>query len=214
MWKAVTAFTLLAPGTPMLFQGQEFAASSRFLFFADHKEELARQVRQGRLEFMQQWRTLGLEEMKRCFDDPSAQKTFERSSLDFSELNTHGEAYALHRDLLRVRREDPVISRQGEDGIDGAVLSDFCFVLRFFSPDFENDRLLLVNLGTDLELDPAPEPLLAPPKSKEWAKLWSSEDPEYGGCGTVPLDTEQNWRIPGQAAVLLRPVPVQNEILT
>ena len=40
--RALTALTLLGPGTPMLFQGQEFAASSPFLFFADHNPELAR----------------------------------------------------------------------------------------------------------------------------------------------------------------------------
>ena len=45
--RALTALTLLAPGTPMLFMGQEFAASSPFLFFADHPEELARLVRTG-----------------------------------------------------------------------------------------------------------------------------------------------------------------------
>jgi maltooligosyltrehalose trehalohydrolase len=64
----------------------------------------------------------------------------------------------------------PIISRQGEDGIDGAVLSPNVFVLRFFSPGFDNDRLLLVNLGRDLEFNPAPEPLLAPPASRVWDK--------------------------------------------
>ena len=44
MFKAVTALTLLTPGTPMLFQGQEFGASSPFLFFADHKPELAKLI--------------------------------------------------------------------------------------------------------------------------------------------------------------------------
>src|SRR5260370_12412414 len=39
--RAMTALLLLAPGTPMLFQGQEFGASSPFLFFADHTKELA-----------------------------------------------------------------------------------------------------------------------------------------------------------------------------
>ncbi len=99
-----------------------------------------------------------------------------------------------------------MISRQGADGIDGAVLSTECFLIRFFSPDYQRDRLLLVNLGMDLELNPAPEPLLAPPQSKEWGKLWSSEDPQYGGCGTAALDTDENWRVPGRAAVLLYPV--------
>ncbi len=208
-YKAVTALTLLMPGTPMLFQGQEFEPSSRFLFFADHQPELAEKVRAGRTEFLGQWRSLVLPEVKKCFDDPASPQTFERSKLDFSELGKHGEAYALHCDLLRLRRSDPVISLQGEKGIDGAVLSTNCFVLRFFSEGFESDRLLLVNLGIDLDLNPAPEPLLAPPFGSMWAKLWSSEDPQYGGCGTAVLDSKENWKIPGQAAVVLHPVAVK-----
>jgi maltooligosyltrehalose trehalohydrolase len=62
-----------------------------------------------------------------------------------------------------------------------------------------------VNLGRDLHLDPAPEPLLAPPEGCKWRVLFSTEDPRYGGCGTTPLDTEENWRITGHAAVALAP---------
>jgi maltooligosyltrehalose trehalohydrolase len=43
----------------------------------------------------------------------------------------------------------------------------------------------------------------------QWGTLWSSEAPEYGGCGTAPLDTDENWKIPGRAAVLLHPIPIQ-----
>src|SRR5205823_7074058 len=137
--KAITALTLLAPGTPMLFQGQEFASSSPFLFFADHKPELASKVRKGRAEFLEQWRSFRLPEVQACFDDPSALETFERSRLDHCEVHKHSKMYALHRDLLRLRRQDPVISRQGADGIDGAVLSADCVVIRFFSPDYQRD---------------------------------------------------------------------------
>jgi hypothetical protein len=58
--RAMTAFLLLMPGIPMLFQGQEFAASNPFLYFADHNAELDRAVRKGRREFLGQfpaWRT-------------------------------------------------------------------------------------------------------------------------------------------------------------
>ena len=205
--KAVTAVTLLAPGTPMLFQGQEFASSSKFLFFADHKPELAREIRKGRFEFLEQWRSLRVPEMQQCLADPAAQETFEECKLDFAEIEAHSEIYALHRDLLRLRREDPVISRQGADGIDGAVLGESAFVIRFFTPDYDRDRLLVVNLGRDLDFDPAPEPLLAPPVSMQWVKLWSSDDPVYGGCGTATIDSNDNWRIPGYAAVVLHPLP-------
>jgi maltooligosyltrehalose trehalohydrolase len=77
-------------------------------------------------------------------------------------------------------------------------------VLRFFGPDF-HDRLLFVNFGRDLRLDPAPEPLLAPPEGTLWNILFSTEDPRYGGGGTPPLETDDNWRIPGHAAVVLAP---------
>ena len=62
------------------------------------------------------------------------------------------------------------------------MLAEQAFVLRFFGE--AGDRLLLINLGPDLVLDIAPEPLLAPPQNRLWATLWTSEDIEYGGCGT------------------------------
>jgi maltooligosyltrehalose trehalohydrolase len=202
--RAITALMLLAPGTPMLFQGQEFGASSPFLFFADHTSELNRKIRAGRAEFLAQFPSLSTPEMRTRFADPGDPATFEHCKLDHSERQTHRELYELHRDLLKLRREEPVFRAQRPRGLDGAVLSSEAFVLRFFGDDGD-DRLLLVNLGVDLHLDPAPEPLLAPPADSEWTILWSSENPKYGGIGTPPLDTEQNWRIPGHAAVVLKP---------
>jgi maltooligosyltrehalose trehalohydrolase len=62
----------------------------------------------------------------------------------------------------------------------------------------------------DLHLNPAPEPLLSPLTDKGWQILWSSEDIKYGGNGTAPLETENNWIIPGHAAVLLQPAALLN----
>jgi maltooligosyltrehalose trehalohydrolase len=206
IYKAVTALTLLAPGTPMLFQGQEFGASSPFLFFADHNPELAKTIKQGRKKFLSQWRASKAPELQGYFADPASPGTFERSRLDHSEVVKHSELYHLHRDLLRLRKEDAIISGQGEYGIDGAVLSTQCFVVRYFSAGYTDDRLLVVNLGVELEFNPSPEPLLGPPEGKAWKKLWSSDDPQYGGSGTAELDSAENWRIPGHAAVVLHPI--------
>ncbi len=203
-YRAMTALVLLAPSTPMLFQGQEFAASAPFYFFADHNPELAKLVRKGRFEFLTQFPGVADPGMTECLADPGSLQTFERCKLDLSERQKHSGAHALHRDLLRLRREDPVFRAQRPGGVDGAVLGPEAFLLRFFG-DGGDDRLLLVNLGRDLHLGPAPEPLLAPPPGACWETLWSSEDPRYGGCGTPPLDTEENWRTPGNAAVVLRP---------
>jgi maltooligosyltrehalose trehalohydrolase len=201
-YRAMTALMLLAPGTPMLFQGQEFGSSSPFLYFADHKPELAAAVRKGRAEFMRQFRSVATDAMQQSLPDPGARETFERCKLDFAERERHAEAYALHRDLIALRKQDAVFRLQGP--VDGAVLAPEAFVLRFFTRDGE-DRILLVNFGRDLLLVPAPEPLLAPPRGKAWATLWSSEDLCYGGGGTAALDTDEGWRIPGHASVALAP---------
>ena len=104
--------------------------------------------------------------------------------------------------MLSLRRNDAVIKAQRPGAVDGAVLADDAFVLRFFGKD-GNDRLLLVNLGIDYSLSPAPEPLLASPAGLTWQLLWSSEDPRYGGYGAVPIEDESRWFIPGKAAFLL-----------
>jgi maltooligosyltrehalose trehalohydrolase len=205
--RALTALLLLAPQTPLLFMGQEFASSAPFLFFADHETELASKVRRGRAEFLAQFRSVSARETREHLPDPGDASTFERCKLDFKERETHGEVYELHRDLLRLRREDATFSAQEPRALDGAVLGDDAFVLRLFGRDGD-DRLLLFNLGDDFNLNPAPEPLLAPPWGKVWATLWSSEDYKYGGTGTPPLETKDNWRLPGRAAVALLPIEV------
>ena len=202
--RALTALLLLAPQTPMLFMGQEFAASAPFLYFADHETELAAKVRRGRAEFLAQFRSVSTRETRIHLQAPDDATTFERCKLDFKERETHREVYRLHRDLLRLRREDAVFSAQEPRGLDGAVLGAQAFVLRFFGLDGD-DRLLVVNLGPDLGLNPAPEPLLAPPPGKVWRTVWSSEDYRYGGTGTPRLETKNNWCLPGESAVALAP---------
>jgi maltooligosyltrehalose trehalohydrolase len=203
-YKAVTALLLLAPGTPMLFQGQEFGASAPFFFFADHNKELRQIVREGRIQLLSQFRSLAQPEMREYHIDPGDPATFDKCKLDFRERQRHRPIYEMHRDLLRLRREDPVFRMQKRGAVDGAVLSDEILVLRFFGGNGD-DRLLLVNLGHDLHFDPAPQPLLAPPENGAWRLLWSSEDPRYRGAGTPPVHSVENWRIPGHAAVVLAP---------
>jgi maltooligosyltrehalose trehalohydrolase len=203
--RALTALTLLMPGTPMLFQGQEFAASSPFLFFADHNTELAPRVRKGRAKFLAQFPSIALPAMQAQLADPGKPETFERCKLNFAERQGRAEIYALHRDLIRLRREDAVLCAPKRGSYDGAVLGAESFALRWFGGG-AGDRLLLVNLGRDQRLDPAPEPLLAPPEETLWEVRWSSEDPRYGGLGALPPEAEDgSWRLTGGAAVLLAP---------
>jgi maltooligosyltrehalose trehalohydrolase len=202
--RVLTALTLLMPATPLLFQGQEFSTNTPFLYFADHKEELKEPVRKGRAEFLKQFPSIASPEVKDRLADPFDPRTFERCKLNFEERETHKQAYQLHRDLLRLRREDPVFNKHLLTAMDGAVLGTQAFVLRYFGRNW-SDRLLLVNFGVTLHLAPAPEPLLASPPGKRWQIIWSSESVHYGGHGTPPLDTQKAWTIPAETAVVLRP---------
>jgi maltooligosyltrehalose trehalohydrolase len=208
-YRAISALLLLGPGTPMLFQGQEFAASSPFHYFADHRGDLGRSVRDGRRQFLSQFPSLAAPEMVSVLADPGARQTFERSKLDLGERVRHAGVYAMYRDLIALRRGDPVFRPGGSRAVDGAVLGPEALGLRFFATEGNADRLLLLNLGRDVPLAPAPEPLLAPPAGCRWEVLWSSESPAYGGLGTAVWIDEGEWRIPGHASVVLAARPLQ-----
>ncbi len=229
-WRALTALLLLGPQTPMLFQGQEFACSAPFLFFADHQPELAAQVLKGRREFTSQFAHLAAPEIADTLAVPHTAASFECCKLDHAERlhGMHQQAWQLHRDLLALRRSDACLQRaQRQRSVDGAVLSPEAFVLRFFG-DGGDDRLLVVNLGRTLHLDPVPEPLLAPPAGGPWRVAWSSQHPQYGGIGTLSPDAAEadrrvpgrdvprpfdNWRVQGETALLLAPAPDLKETL-
>ena len=215
--RALTALLLLGPWTPMLFMGQEFAASSPFTFFADQSGDLAIAIREGRKKFLRQFSHYATPAAQRCLPDPTSPATFERCKLDFGERDSHAGVLALHRDLLSIRRHDEVISRRHELAkIDGAVLSRRALVLRWFDSD-AGDRLLLLNLGDDLELAVAPEPLLAPPRERQWQQVWSSDECAYSGPGAVDVTASPVWSLAAESAVLLRAVdgsPQDNDTMT
>jgi maltooligosyltrehalose trehalohydrolase len=200
-WRAMTCFLLLMPGIPMLFQGQEFAASTPFLYFADYGGRLGRGVAEGRRKFLAQFPSVASNNVQEHLDNPADGDTFRRSLLDHDERTRHAEAYALHRDLLALRRDDLVLGDRSYC-VEGAALTDETWLLRYIVMGGQ-DRLLIVNLGIDLSLTFIAEPLLAPPVGRDWRLLWSSEDPRYGGSG-VPLPIKRDiWGVPGRSALLL-----------
>jgi maltooligosyltrehalose trehalohydrolase len=211
--RAMTALTLLGSATPMLFQGQEFASSAPFLYFADHKPDLRRAIRDGRREFLTQFPSTADPEVLAALPAPDAEDTFHACKLDHAERERNEAMYVLHRDLLRLRRSDPVIRQAGLNKPDGAVLGPDAFVLRFFGGEADGDRLLLVNLGCDLDSSPRPEPLLAPPSGMHWTLVWTSEAVPYGGQGTPPLRVHSTLYLPGESAVLLKSVrgPIEGD---
>ncbi len=204
--RAMTALLLLAPGTPMLFQGQEFGSRRPFFYFADHRPELAARVEEGRAEFLRQFSHCVVAASEGRLTDPRDRATFERSKLDFADRKSNSEIYDLHKDLLALRRSDPTFSAPKRRGVDGAVLRDDALVLRYFGERPTDDRLVFVNLGHDLVAGAFAEPLVAPPEGAiAWQTRWSSDDSRYGGPSTPPIEHDDGFFLPAESAVVLTP---------
>ena len=105
--RAASAVLLLAPSIPLLFMGQEWGASSPFLFFCDFEPELARDVTAGRRNEFRTFAAFSDRAERERIPDPAALETFAASILNWPEreLAPHRELLAFHRDLLRLRRE-------------------------------------------------------------------------------------------------------------
>jgi maltooligosyltrehalose trehalohydrolase len=200
--RAMTTLWLLSPPTPMLFMGQEFGAAAPFLYFADHNPELGAVVHRGRKEFLRQFPSVATAAASERIDDPGARSSFERCKLDFSERQKHAALYSLHIDLLALRREDPSFASQRADLMHGAVLGPRALLLRFFHPS--GDRLVTLNLGPDLNLDPSPEPLLAPRAGRRWQRVLSSEDIKYGGNGYAEPHRDGVWFLTAESSSVFR----------
>jgi maltooligosyltrehalose trehalohydrolase len=145
-YRAITTLLLLMPGTPMIFQGQEFAASAPFLYFADHKPEIAALVKRGRFDFLKQFRSVATPDAQAQLADPEDPHTFEMCKLDLAEREQNEAIWLLHRDLLRLRAElQPLPLSKTQ--VDGAVLGSEALLLRYFAEPPAADHLLIVNLG-------------------------------------------------------------------
>jgi len=109
---AVSALLLFLPMIPLLFMGQEWAASSPFLFFSDHEGDLGEAVRNGRREEFAAFAAFADPERRKAIPDPQAESTFTRSKLawDERERGDHARSLRVYRELLALRRDDPVLS--------------------------------------------------------------------------------------------------------
>jgi maltooligosyltrehalose trehalohydrolase len=210
--RALTAYLLLTPATPLILQGQEIGSDRPFRFFADHAGELGDAVRDGRRQFLSQFSRYARPEVAELVA-PSALETFRACVLDHTDPPRSRQWFALHRDLLAIRRTDVVLNAphagerepSGAFRPEGALLGERAFLLRWITANGD-DRLLLINLGCDLDVAAQPEPLLAPPRDRRWSIAWSSEAIEYGGAGTPPYEPAHAV-VPGQAALWLIAVP-------
>ena len=129
-FRAATALLLLAPETPLLFMGQEWAASTPFLYFTDFPEPLGHQVTIGRRAEFAAFTAFADPVLRAGIPDPQAATTFLASKLRWDERSRseHDGMLRLHRHLLRLRRTHPALQPGGNCRV--RALDDDTIVLR------------------------------------------------------------------------------------
>jgi maltooligosyltrehalose trehalohydrolase len=142
-----SALLLFLPYTPMLFMGQEFAASSPFQFFTDHNRELGRLVTEGRRREFSAFSAFADPATRERIPDPQAVETFRASKLRHSDADAQSGAdlREWYMSLLGLRHADAVLANQSRERLSARALSaDVLAVRRWLAAD---ERLLLVNFG-------------------------------------------------------------------
>jgi maltooligosyltrehalose trehalohydrolase len=189
--------------------GQEFAASAPFLYFTDHNPELGKLVTEGRRGEFQGFAAFADPVLRESIPDPQSPETFVRSKLDLAEREINAPIRALYQDLLRLRREDPVLHVQDRattqaDPIGAQIVT----VHRWHGHDH---RLLVANFGPSVGLALKDHPPLAKLPDARWTILLSTSERRFGGSGAdsdqVNQAGERRFEIPARTAAIFATVP-------
>jgi maltooligosyltrehalose trehalohydrolase len=200
-YRAASTLLLLSPYTPLLWMGQEWAASTPFLYFTDHNPELGRLVTEGRRSEFAGFTAFSGEQVP----DPQALETFLSSKLRWDERAQpeHAGILRLYRDLFDLRRHMPALQARERASFSVEALGENTVALRRAGPAPEDTLLLVVNLRGELRLDLSARTATCPPNGRIWSALLDSEDTRYGGSGEVALQGNK-VAIEGSRAILFR----------
>jgi maltooligosyltrehalose trehalohydrolase len=204
--KAAIALELLSPCTPLIFMGSEFGSTKPFLYFTDHDGDLGRRVSEGRAnEFRELWHDEDGE--SREPPDPQDEETFRRCILDLSEREQplHREMYALHRELLRLRRSDPVLCVQDRWRLLAESPAPGVVAFERWDDDGRR-RLVAVNFGEAFELSLDAQAWLGDARALSWQAVLSTAEQRFAGpgcdLGGLALRPGAAVNFPARSAVL------------
>ncbi len=191
-YAVASALMLFAPETPLIFMGQEFAASTPFCFFTDMPEELGKLVTEGRRREFGEFGAFASPELRDSIPDPQAVSTFERSKLRLDERETNEGMYALYRDLIALRHGEPVLAGGDRSRTDAIALTAELISVRRWTADEE--MLLLANMG----------PETSTVLEDGWSIALTTQDARYGGAEEPLLWADGVATIPARTAIVLR----------
>jgi len=175
-YRTLSALLCLSPYTPLIFMGQEWAASTPFLFFTDHSGELGEKITEGRKKEFASFDEFNQPAEQDRIPDPQDPKTFASSKLKWEEkfAESHAHFLTLYKDCLRVRarhKEYRPARRRHWKVLDlgwGAVAIHFTLE--------DREHLVVFDLAGAHE-GRLPEPL----NGTGWRVEFTSESARYGG---------------------------------
>jgi len=176
-YRAASALLLCAPQTPLLFMGQEWAATTPFLYFTDHHSQLGRLVTRGRRREFAAFSAFSDPAVRARIPDPQAVETFERSRLRWEEtaLPPHDAVLRLYRDLLRLRAAEPALRPDGRDAFEAAAAGeDQLLLLRRGGAESILAIVRLRGAGVADVSSALPETA-----ERRWRLVLDTEDPRY-----------------------------------
>lgn len=130
-WRAATALFMCVPQTPLLFMGQEWAASTPFLYFTHHNEELGKLVTEGRRKEFRHFSAFSDPKNREKIPDPQADSTFNACRLIWEEQQKqpHAGVLKLYRKLLHLRQTEPALQPASRSNYDCTALGDSAVAL-------------------------------------------------------------------------------------
>jgi maltooligosyltrehalose trehalohydrolase len=187
-YRAASALLLMEPYTPMFFMGQEWAASTPFLYFTDHHDELGKGVTEGRRKEFAEFSDFRDPAKRARIPDPQKLATFTNSKLDWTELEgqPHLETLRLYRDFLRFRRENLTDRRRGRWQVE--QVSGTAIAIRYRRKDTGDILMVAQLLENETILGLEVNELLRPGKGRTWKAVISTNEKIYGGTEAGHFD--------------------------
>ena len=181
IYRAISMVICLTPYTPMLFMGQEWSASSPFLYFTDHPGELGTKMAYYRREEFKKVRINMSDAILARMPDPQAKTTFTASVLQWDECQRppHAQCLALYRECLNLRARVPTFQNPSRETWRVTKLDSELLGIRW--SENSGDWLLLVSLAGARDITFSADPFTAPATGRHWESVILSNDFKFGG---------------------------------
>jgi maltooligosyltrehalose trehalohydrolase len=207
-WRAASALLLMTPMTPLLFMGQEWAASTPFLYFTDLDWSFGQHVTEGRRREFAHFPEFSEEQSRQSIPDPQALATFEDSRLKWDERTQphHRAVLELYRALIALRLDHPQVLGAAAETSGHAVALDHATVAMRRS-DGDDVFWIVTRLigGGTVDLSSAVEE--AGDLDGGWDVVLTTEDPLFA-LNPIPLDVDEGGgpriRFARAGAVIIR----------